>query len=202
MKTKIFGILLVSIFLLSCASVAPVAETNVGNKVDENLPIPWKQGYFPNIFIKDSVLFYNSAEILLESDFFKQAFFVEDGVVNVIDSINNISKIVPILTAGAFIEMKKNSQGVIDKMMISFSRSDKVSYSFIFYKTNEVRNITIGNKSLSTSESFTLSGKGELTYNGKKYPVIASTTGDCILLFYYKKTTIKNEIKEQAEGYK
>lgn len=203
MKKQLFLTLLGSIFILSCATQQSVAKKDVVlDDKEVNILIPWKQSFFGNIEIKDSVLFYNSSEIRLDGEFFKQAVFIENGVVNVVDSINSISKVVPSLTAGGLMDIHKSSSGVIDKMKISFSNDDKISYNFIFYKTNEVKSILIKNKDILVGESFILNGKGELSYKGKQYPVVLKTNGDCILLFYYKKTTIRNEKKESAEGFK
>ena len=190
MKTKeiisYLGILF-GFFIFSCSSTKEIVEIQKPIETKIEKPIIWKQSYFKEISLKDSVLFYNSSEILLEGSFFNQSFFVENGVVNVIDSINSVSKIVPKLTPGGFIDMKKNSSGEITIMVVSFSKKETI-YKFSFFKTQD--------------GSFILSGKAEIIFNGHKYPVTASITDQCFLLFYFRKQEIKNETIGVAEGWK
>jgi len=190
MKTKIIYFIFLTFlgFLLgNCSSTKEIVETQKPTELITEKPIIWKQSYFKDIGLKDSVLFYNSSEIKLEGSFFNQSFFVEDGIVNVIDSINDVSKIVPALTSGGFVDMKKNSSGEIAIMVISFSRNEAI-YKFSFFKTND--------------GSFILSGKAEIIFNGQKYPVIATIEDQCFLMFFLRKKQIKSSTIGVAEGWK
>ena len=186
---KLYFLFLITLFLfMSCVLHKKVVDQPKSNLVDgADKPIPWKQSYFKNISLKDSVLFFNSTEIKIEGEFFNQSFFVKDGVVNVVDSINNVSKIVSALTPGGFIDMKKSSSGEINIMLVSFSK-DESTYQFTFFRNNE--------------GFFILNGKANLIFRGHLYSITASSSTDCILLFYFNKITIKNEIKEQAPGWR
>lgn len=199
MKNLIF-ITLLGLIVVCCKTPQ---QTTASSLEVEGLDTPtvWTQSYFKTISLKDSVLFYNSSEIRLEGSFFKQNFFVSNGIVNVIDSINNVSKIVSAGTPGGWIDLKKSSSGEITAMLVSFSKNE-ATYNFIFNKTKESRNFVWRGRTIVAHESFTLNSKAELIFNGHKYPVTAITTGDCILFFYYNKQVIKSEIKESAPGWK
>ena len=176
------------VLLVGCSTskTAVESQSNLQTEIADK-PIIWKQSYFKTISLRDSVLFYNSSEIRLEGSFFNQSFFVRDGVVNVIDSINNVSKVVPRLTAGGLIDFKKNSSGEIVIMLISFSKNEAI-YRFSFFRIDD--------------GTFILNGKAELIFNGRKYPIVASTVGDCNLLFNYNKQQIINKTEGSAEGWK
>lgn len=143
--------------------------------------------YLNSLKISDKVLFFNSVEILLEGDIFNRTHSIENGKVTIIDSINNIFKIVPELTPGGLINMKKSSNGEIQMMVISFSQNE-TTYQFGFFKR--------------TDGSFLLSGDAKILYLGKEYKVTAQTKGECILLFNFEKKEVKSEIKESAEGWR
>lgn len=88
---------------ISCVSTKVVTEKKQQTEsVDK--PILWMQSYFKTINLRDSVLFYNSSEIRLQEEFFNQHFFVKDGAVFVVDSINKVSKTVPALTPGGWVD--------------------------------------------------------------------------------------------------
>ena len=187
MKTNFIITLLGFVMFTSCIAFKNTKTTTYSVSPQEEKPIMWKQIYFSAISLNDSVLFYNSSEIRLEGEFFKQFFFVKDGIVNVVDSVNNVSKIVPELTPGGLINLRKNSSGEIMTMVVSFSKNE-ATYEFSFLRKDD--------------GVFTLSPKAKLFFKGKEYPVIAITSEECVLLFYYNKQVIKNEIQENAEGWK
>lgn len=192
LRVLFFAILLgLVIWLLGgCVTTTPITKTETKTeKTDINKPKPiiWKQTYYKGLSLKDSVLFYNSTEIRLEGNFFNQSFFVRNGVVNVIDSTSSVSKIVQQETPGGLIDLKRDRNGIINIMYVSFSQNE-TSYNFSFYRTED--------------GSFVLNGKAEILFQGKKYPVIASTIGgNCVLLFYLNREEIKNEVKETAPGW-
>jgi len=176
--------------MFGCASVqqttvTPATPSEAQQVLDT--PTVWRQSLYRTISLKDSVLFYNSAEIRLEGNFFKQSVHIQNGVVNSIDSITDVLRTVPVLTPGGLIEMKKSSIGDITSMLISFSKNN-CTYNFVFTKT--------------TNGSFSLNGKAELVFNRHVYPVTAITTGNCVLLFYYHKQVIRFKDSQSAEGWK
>lgn len=189
MKNLVLLLTLLGFVMFGCASVQQTVTPATPLEVQQVLDTPtiWRQSLYKSISLKDSVLFYNSYEIKLEGNFFKQSVFIQNGVVNSVDSITDVLRTVPVLTPGGLIEMKKNSMGEIMGMLVSFSRNN-CNYHFVFNK--------------KTSGSFTLNGKAELIFNSRIYPVTAITTGDCILLFFYHKQVVKLEDKQSAEGWK
>lgn len=173
---------------IGCVATKVVTEKPKPQQTESvDKPIVWKQSYFKTISLRDSVLFYNSTEIKLEGDFFNQSFSVKDGAVLVVDSINKVSKIVPILTPGGLVDMRKNSSGEINIMVVSFSKNE-ATYKFSFFRMND--------------GSFGLNGKAELIFKNHRYPVTAVTIGDCVLLFNYKKEQVIQKIEETAPGWK
>ncbi len=167
-------------------------------KILKDKPIPFKESYFqkiisdnPSLFyqkLKDSTSFYNSTEIVLEGEFFKQSISFEDRKISLVDNITDVRKIVPQFTPGGIIEIKFISTGKMKAVKVSFSKNE-ATYEFYFFRVNDGR--------------FILSGNATLIFNGRKYPVTATatTSEDCFLLFYlnYKKNKI--EIREEAKGW-
>ena len=184
---KLAALISIVILLCSCGTTKQVTEQPKAIEAAPEKPIVWKQAYYPTISLKDSVLFYNSTEIKLSGEFFNKSFFVKDGIVNVIDSINSVAKIVPEVTAGGFVDMKKLASGEIVGMEVSFSKNE-ATYKFIFMRVND--------------GSFILNNKATLIYHNKKYPVNANTNGDCTLMFYYNKQEVRLEDQSKAEGWK
>jgi len=169
--------------------VSSVPEVKIEKQIEvpAKKPIVWRQSIFPSITMKDSVLFFNSTEIKLEGAFYNKTFTVVNGEVNLMDSTNAVSRIVPALTSGGWIEVRKDKTGNIGAMLVSFSQ-EKADYVFQFFR--------------KTDGSFTLNGKAEIVYLGKKYPVTATTSGgECLLMFYFNKTEVRNEIKDVAPGW-
>jgi len=133
------------------------------------------------------VLFYNDSEITLEKTLSDPHTFVKDGIVNVIDTINNILKSVPRLTSGILVKTEFDFRGEIRVMFISFSENER-TYTFSFVRTTEGR--------------FMLNGTATLIFKSKEYPVTAAVKENCFLAFYLNKQKVIIQIKEQAKGQK
>jgi len=183
---KLVILTLLGFIIFSCASVQQIVTPVSSEQVDT--PIIWKQSYFPEIQIKDSVFFYNPDTIRIEKDFLKKTIFVENGIVKAIDSLSLVSKIIPALTAGRWFSGIISSSGEIKQMAISFSRKKETTYNLIFIKQDD--------------ETFLLNKNAYIVFRGYKYPVEISTTGDKKLRFYYQQFTGIKKIKEKAEGWK
>ena len=169
-------------FLSSCSSLRETVSQDPKGDT-----ITWKQSIFKDVLIKDSVLFYNSSEIKVESSFFNSTVFAKDGIVNIIDSTNFISTTVPALTPGCLIGIKKDKSGkIIERMMISFFKN-KEEYSFIFLKSKD--------------ETFVLNSEATIIFNGKIYPVAIKTKNKCFLVVYLNKQKIYIENKTTTNGY-
>lgn len=167
--------------IVSVSEPAPVAQAQQVSR-----PIVWKQMYYKDLKLGDKVLFYNSTEIKLSGSFFNQTLSIENGAINVIDSINNVLKTVPTLTAGGLIDLKKSSSKTIEVMFISFSKND-ITYKFSFFRKPD--------------GSFTLNGNATLVFSGKNYPITAKADSECLLLFVLNKQEVVKDIIESADGW-
>ncbi len=187
----VVGIIIITLVVMSSScsttqTAVATQSTETKTEIPKAKPIIWKQDYYRALSLKDSILFYNSSEIRLEGSFFNQTFFVENGVLNVIDSTHSVSRIVQAETPGGLVDMKKDKNGVINIMYVAFSK-EEATYRFSFFR--------------ATDGTFILNGKAELEFNGKKYPVTASTVGNCVLMFYLNRQNVREEDKGVAPGW-
>ena len=151
----------------------------------ENELIVWKQIYYPKLVVDDPLLFYNSSEIVISGNFSNQTFEL-DGTLHVTDNIKEVTKTVGEITPGKLFDLKKDANGRITEMFVSFSEND-ATYQFDF--------------KLDLDGSFKLNGNAKLIFEGKEYPVLATIKGDsCKLLFARSIDTNIEKIDEKAEG--
>lgn len=145
----------------------------------------WKQIYVPDIKVGDSVFFYNSVEIVMEDEFFRIESFL-DGAINITQTTKILEKTIPAMTSGELLSLKKDNNGKITDMFVSFSPTDKTYYL---------------NFKLTQDGSFNLNGNAKLFFEGKEYPVLATIKGDvCKLLCVVNFEENIEYIKEKAEG--
>ncbi|HLP86885.1 MAG TPA: hypothetical protein VK153_03380 [Candidatus Paceibacterota bacterium] len=170
----------------NCASnkkVTEVSPPTTQTEVDQ--PIIWKQSYYPRLTLGDPLLFYNSSEIYIEGNFANQT-FVLDGKLHRTDNIKEIIKTVEVITPGKLFNLKKDGNGRITDMFISFSQND-ATYQFNF--------------KLTSDGSYKLNGNAKLLFEGKEYPVLAKIKGEeCKLLFMLEVDTNVEKVNEKAEG--
>jgi len=196
---KKFVILTLLGFILVCCTATRPVATGTSQQQLVDTPTVWKQSFLRMIKPNDSIVFYNSSEIIIESPFINQSVSIKEGKLIVSDSIVNVKRVVPILTPGVILELKKNSFGDITDMMVSFSKIDK-TYQFIFIRTNKPKSFVWRKETKWTSECFVLNNKAELIFDGHRYPITATSIGDCILLFYFQKQKSEIDDVKQAEG--
>lgn len=187
------GLVILALVVLSHGCAAPKQAAEIPKedlllKTDKPPLSKWNYLNYKDIPPKyyDSILYYNSTEIRLEGSFFERTVFVRDGVVHKVDSINDVLKTVLIETPGGFIDMKPDKNGM-SVMYISFSKNE-ATYNFSFYR--------------ATDGNYILNGKAEIIFDGKKYPVVASTVGgNCLLLFSMSEEQHRKTIKDVAPGW-
>ena len=179
--------------VVSCSPkvTTPATSTMATAQTEEAADLMvWNQTYFKPIGLKvlmDSVLFYNNAAIKLEKVINHSAISVENGVINFSDSTDNITKLVPRLTSGKLLEMKKGLRGE-NVMVVLFSRLDE-SYKLEFWMT--------------AKGMYVLGGNAKLIFHGVEYPVKATITdsNDGYLMVYYRNHPGSNDVKGIAEGW-
>jgi len=186
MKKLMFALVIGTVLLTGCKTVEQsTVSTTESQQLEAEKPMVWSQSLFPNLEEKDPVVFLNSKDIIIGGDFSSKTFFLKDGAIYRMDSIQTVTKTVPALTPGKIVSLKKTN-GIIQEMNISFSQSD-ITYTFNFR--------------LKQDGSFTLNANAKLFFQGKEYKDQASTRGgECLLLvnFFAQKNT--NSVNESAEG--
>ena len=188
MKNFLFLALLSLILLASCVSLKTTTQPPQQSitETKEDPAIVWKQSYFNAIEIKDNVSFYNGDSIVIKKTFENQTFFVDEGIVKVVDSLSTVSKIVPAMTPGLWISGSRTPYGEIKTMLVSFSKNE-ASYNLTYVRADD--------------GSFLLINRANIIFRGRSYPVEVSTS-DRRLFFYIKKYEVKEKITDQAEGRK
>ena len=172
------------IFYFGCSSTKDVTVSPQEPESDK--PIIWKQSYYPDLKIGDPILFFNSTEIFIKKQLGSETFLITDGKLKKTEEITNLIKTVSVTTSGKLVDMKKDVNGRIINMLISFSENDQ-TYLFDFI--------------VASDGSFKLNGNARLVFEGKKYPAIASIKGDeCKLMFIFELETNIENINEKAEG--
>lgn len=190
MMKKMFFALLIGLVMFGCATTKKVGEQpkseSQSQKLEVEKPIVWRQSLYPKLVVGDPVVFLNSMEIIMDGNFSNQTFFLQDGAIYRLDSIQMVTKIVPALTTGVLTAMKKASNGQIQGMNVSFSQNDK-TYEFNFQAKSD--------------GTFTLNGNAKLFFNGKEYKIqVVTKGGECLLLvnFFIQKDV--QTVNESAEG--
>lgn len=188
MKKFIFALFLGLVLLIGCVTPKKAVETQQSQpqKLEAEKPMVWRQILYPKLAVGDPILFLNSSEIIVDGDFSNQTFFLQNGAIYRLDSIQMVTKTVPVLTPGTLVFMKKSGNGQIDGMNISFSQND-ATYQFNFQ--------------LKSDGTFTLNGNAKLFFKGKEYKVQVTTKGgECLLLVnFFERKDIQN-VNESAEG--
>jgi len=188
MKNFIFALLVGSIlFVVGCTTTRTVVEQpQESQNLKAEKPIVWEQALYPKLTLGDPIVFLNSTKIIIDGDFSTETFFLQDGYIYRMDSILNVIKTVGPLTSGKLIDLKKNVNGQVQIMTISFSAND-ATYEFNFY--------------LKTDGAFTLNANAKLLFNEKVYKVQVSTKGgECLLLVNFFTQKVIQTINEEAEG--
>ncbi len=185
---KIILLTLLGFIVFGCSSLQQTVTPVSQERALVDTPIVWKQSYFDNVKIGDSLFFYNQDSIMIEKTFLEETIFPKNGNVKAIHKIIPVLKSVPALTAGRWISGIVSSSGEIKQMTISFSKRKETTYNLVFTKQED--------------GSFLLEKNAYLVFKGYRYPVKINTYGDWKLRFYYSEDNITEIIKEQAEGWK
>lgn len=192
MKNIIFPLLIGFAFLFIPGCKTSKGTTEVTNQsqqtqvLDPKNYVVWRQNIYPGLAVGDPANFLNSAEIILEGDIFHQTLRLENGKFIRMDTVHPISKNVREYTLGELVyPLLKDKYGRIIQMNISFSFNDG-SYEFNFQR--------------STDDSFVLNGNATLILGGKKYPIKASSIGQCLLLIDFSIDSTPIPENGTAEG--
>lgn len=186
--TAIFTLFVVIGIIMGCnKKMTPTAQQQKPSQsLEAEKPMVWRQNLYPKVAVGDPIVFLNSTEIIIDGDFSTQTFFIQDGTIYRMDSVQVITKTVPILTTGVVTKIKKDSGGKISEMDISFSQND-ATYTFNFR--------------IKADGSFTLNATAKLLFKEKEYKVQAATKGgECLLLVNFKVNKNVENVNEQAEG--
>jgi len=173
------------LFYAGCIPINKVSEQVVETETIQPNMEKWKQVYYPEIKVGDPIFFYNSVEIVMEGEFFNRESFL-DGSINIIQTKKVLEKTISAMTTGKLLSFKKDNNGNITDMFVSFSPTDKTYYL---------------NFKLTSDGSFNLNGNAKLFFEGKEYPVLATIKGEvCKLLCIVNFEEKIDYIIEKAEG--
>ena len=195
MKRVIFALLLGLAVLVSCnvtkkvtTGENPVIPESQPQQLEQKKPELWLQDTYLGIDPTDPITFYNEYEINVVAEIPKKVTMFKDGNVYKIDSATVISYVVPALTSGVLVEVKRVA-GNIKEMIISFDEDENYTFSFFALPDKSF--------SLNANKKITFEGK---TYDGIKASIKGKGDGYCRLLSNFYNLKSQNTINGSAGG--